>query len=122
MSISFWHRTCVHAAERIDLDMTLKAAAQPVLGRVPMIWLTTQRDATWVMLGLSSHTLSCNRMAALYQVVPEDHDKVMRWGDVMMAPSFQPLLPGARRLMAVRGTRPGVWAVSLQPLHVERCQ
>jgi hypothetical protein len=117
------HRTCQHAADRIDGGErygTLTVVAQVMLGRLPMVWLTSSQSATRVMLGLSSHTLECDRMEALYRVLPEDAAQVIRWGDLVREPSFEPYLPGARRLMAVRGTRPGVWGVSPTSIRVER--
>jgi hypothetical protein len=122
VATEWFHRSCRDGAERIDATLTLRPLPQGTLGRLPMIWLTSQHAATRAMLGLSSRTLSCDRMEALYRVVPEDADIVVRWGDLMRTPSFEPFLPGARRLMAVRGTRPGLWGISPSPLRVERIE
>jgi len=119
----WFHWTCSDGAAQIDKGErfgTLKPLPQVPLGRLPLIWLTSSRSASRAMLGLSSKTLTCDRMECLYRVLPEDVEKVVRWGDLIRAPDFAPALPGARRLMATRGTRPGVWGVSGQPIRVER--
>ncbi|QBI98138.1 hypothetical protein SEA_FIREMAN_55 [Microbacterium phage Fireman] len=117
----WWHRTCEHRAPKIEADgFLLRPQAHPILGNLPLVWLSSTPNATRAMLGLTSNTLECDRMAHLFKVVEEDESKIAWWGDVMRAPDMTPFLPGARRLMAVRGTRPGLWGVSADPIRVER--
>lgn len=118
--MTYWHYSCRHSAESIAETGILRPNAQPMLARLPMTWFTTQRTAPRAALGLTSVTLDCNRMECLYRVVDEDEHLVVRWGDLKMAPDFAPYLTGARRLEAARGTKPGLWAVALQPVRVER--
>lgn len=117
-----YHRTCRHAAEGIDSHGgILQPTPQPLLGRVPMLWFTTIASASRAALGLSSLTLACDRMERLYRVIPADEHLLIRWGDLKMAPQFEAYLPAVRRLEAVRGTRPGLWLVALDPVRVEPC-
>lgn len=116
----YWHRTCEHAAPRIDQTLLLRPNPQPMLGDMPLIWLTSASGATRAMLGLSSHTLGCDRMHALYRVVSEDEEWVVPWGRFTTMHSMADLRPFMRRLEAVRGTVPAVWAVSAMGLRVVR--
>ena len=119
----WFHRSCDHGARAIERSgLILRPQPHPLLGGMPLIWLTAQRSATRVMLGLSSHTLECDRMATLWRVLPEDTEHVATWADLKAAAWFEPFLVGARRLEAVRGTRPGLWGVAGAPLHVERVE
>lgn len=63
-----WHRTCSHAADSLgnhgELDPT-KTAIIAGLGQI--VWLSTNPDATRWDLGITSHTLDCDRMEYLYR-------------------------------------------------------
>lgn len=117
---AWWHRTCEHRFPRIEADgWVLRPQPHPVLSNLELVWLSSSATATRAMLGLSSNTLECDRMSHLLRVVPEDEGKIAWWGDVVRSDAMVPYLPGARRLMAVRGTRPGLWGVASEPIRVE---
>lgn len=118
--MTWYHRTCEHAAPQIVASgLILRPNPQSILAGSPLTWFTRSPSATRVMLGLSSHTLSCDRMSHLFEVIPEDEDKVMWWGDVKRTLAAEPMLPAIRRLEAVRGTRPGLWGVTGVEVRVE---
>jgi hypothetical protein len=116
--VSYWHWTCRHSAESIDTTLILQPHRQPLLANVPMIWFTSVQSAGRNHLGLTSNTLECDRMDRMYRVIEEDEHLVVRWGDLKRAPQFTGYLAGARRLESVRGTRPGLWAVAVEPVRV----
>lgn len=120
--IDWFHRTCEHSVAGIEEAGLLRPKPHPFLGNIPLVWLTSQRGATRAMLGLTSHTLDCDRMAHLYRVLPEDHERIDWWGDVCRDSRMVPYLPGIRRLQAARGTRPGLWGVTPFEVHVERLE
>lgn len=118
---AWWHRTCDHRAPKIEADgFLLRPQPHPMLGNLSLVWLSSSPNATRAMLGLSSNTLECDRMSYLYRVTPEDEGKVAWWGDIVRTGEMVPYLAGARRLMAVRGTRPGMWGIASEPIRVER--
>lgn len=116
--VTYWHWTCSHRAAKIAATGVLQPNPHPVLRDLPITWLTTSRLATRAALGLSSKTLSCDRMSHLFQVEEADEPLVLSWTELKAEPAFEDYLPMARRLEAVRGTRPVVWAVTLEPVHV----
>lgn len=118
--MGLYHYSCRHSADSIAATGILRPNRQPVLANLPLIWFTTLRTAPRTGLGLTSTILDCDRMECLYRVVDEDEHLVVRWGDLKMAPAFEPYLGGARQLDAARGAKPGLWAVALQPVRVER--
>lgn len=122
MTREWFHRTCEHRVGLIEEAGVLRPNPHPILGGIPLVWLTSQRSASRVMLGLTSHTLQCDRMAHLFRVLPEEDDHVVWWGDLKRLDWFEPFLVGARRLEAVRGTRPGLWGVAGAPVRVERLE
>ena len=67
MSGFLWHFCCRHSARRIGRYGLLLPHFQPVL-KHRLIWLTTDREASRVALGLTSLTLMCDRMERLYEV------------------------------------------------------
>lgn len=119
--MKFYHYTCLHGAERIEADRGLiKPNPQPVLGDLELSWFTTLPSATRAALGLSSRTLSCDRMGALFEVEARFERLILPWHEVKAQEGFVPLADAARRLEAVRGTRPNVWAVAGQPVRAHR--
>lgn len=116
---AWYHRTCDDRYVLIEEDgWTLRPYPQPVLRGMSLIWFSSSPASSRAALGLSSATLSCDRMAHLLRVVPEDEGKIAWWGDVMRADVMVPYLPGARRLMAARGSLPGTWGLASEPIRV----
>lgn len=110
----WFHRTCEHAAERIDAAGGLITVnPQPVLARVEMSWWTLLPSASRADLGLSSRTLRCDRMARLYEADPEDAPLILPWTKVRSE-----FGSAALRLEAVRGTRAALWGIALAPVRV----
>jgi hypothetical protein len=123
--MAFYHFTCSHAAEAIDLSGVLTPAPQIMLGRLPIVWVTPLRSARGSWLGMDlarQHLVTCNRMEVCYQVIPEDDHLIAWWGDLKRDPRFEDLLPAARKLDGARGARPGAWGVSSHPLRVMRAR
>lgn len=114
---ALYHYTCTHRAELIDpAGGVLMPTPHPLLGAQPLLWLTTSAAAHRAALGLSSHLLSCDRMACLYRLTDEHAEEVYSWAWVRAT------LPrsGVLRLEAARGARPALWWVSLIPQPAER--
>lgn len=113
-----FHFTCRHCAESIDRTLVLTPNRQPLLANLPLIWFSTQLSVPRGALGLSSITLECDRMERVYRVIPEDEHLVVRWADLKRTTEFTGYLNGARRLEAVRGTRPYLWMVAVEQVRV----
>jgi hypothetical protein len=68
-----WHYTCQHGRDRIGKRGELRPNAHPwlpLLGRV--IWLTDDPTPTRDAVGLTSTTLTCDRMQYRYRVTETD--------------------------------------------------
>ena len=118
---ALYHFTCHHKAEQIGAMLgSIQPHRQPVLLDLSLSWFTSMPGAGRAALGLTSKTLECDRMEALYEVEPDDERFVMPWADLKRLDGFAPLIDASRRLEAVRGTRPSLWWVSLQPVRARR--
>ena len=77
-----WHYTCEHGVEGILTDGTVNPTLNPVLtdahgAPVTLAWFT-DLDTPWRdALGLTSHTLRCDRTA--YRFVVVEPEKCTRW-------------------------------------------
>lgn len=116
--MGYLHFTCHHSADSIDQTLVLQPHPQVTLNRIPMTWFSTQRNVTHVMLGLTMKTIECDRMERVYEVIEEDEHLLHPWAELKALPSFSPYLASARKLEAVRGTRPGLWLVAVEPVRV----
>lgn len=100
-----WHRTCDHAARSIEADGVLRPHHHPIVG-VALVWLSDRPDRSRASLGLTSRTLTCDRMRNLFRV--DADEAVVPW----------------LRWAADHGVRPGIlssgdprsWWVSEQPV------
>lgn len=106
-----YHYTCQH----IGAAGHLLPRPQPVLGGIALVWLTTDVRPSRASLGLTSHTLTCDRLAVRY--VTTDTDVVAWWPDVRR--HFHPdavdeLEHGAP------GRRPDLWWIAARPVAVTR--
>lgn len=66
---ALFHFTCSHARRVISYRGVLRPHPQPYLDNIPIVWLT---DLEWPdvgALGLTSHTLRCDRTENRYTVV-----------------------------------------------------
>lgn len=103
-----WHFTCEHAAIRILNDATLR----PQRGGLSLgIWLTDLPVPPRRALGLTSHTLRCDRMEYRFEV-PDPVD-VVPWL------VLEPAMPAAiRELSETPGAMPAHWFLTAFPQHV----
>lgn len=108
------HLTCRHGAARVTLAGAVIPQPQVVLGQMKLAWFTHVPNARQEALGLTSHTLKCNRTERRFRVL--EPEKVFRWNDI------RAVLPrdGVLMLESARGTRPEWWWVSQEPVAVER--
>lgn len=97
-----YHRTCSHRIERILSDGFLQPQVQPVL-RIKASWFSHAPWADRRALGLTSHTLTCDRMEFLLRVI--EPINVTPW--LMLRATLD--VDGVRQLERVRGTRPDLW-------------
>ena len=109
---SLYHYTCSHAAPLIKRDGLLKLHPQPLLGGMPLIWFTDMDAPDRAALGLTSHTLKCDRTA--FRVDVEAGDAIVRWF------AFARPLPieARRRLEFAPGVLPAHWYVSRSPYRI----
>ena len=112
-----WHYTCSHSADGIRADRELRPHPQVWLPE-PLVWLTDLDDAWREALGLTSHTLRCDRTEHRFQVL--DTAGVVWW------PTYARTI---RLAGAVRqgydqapGAQPVHWWVSTEPVPVRPAQ
>lgn len=117
-----YHYTCEHGAERIEYlsNGMVIPQRQPVLGDLHLSWFTSMPSAGREALGLTSKSLSCDRMEALFEVEPDDVGAAITWAEFKTQEAFAPLVAAGRSLEAVRGTRPALWLVAAQPVRARR--
>jgi hypothetical protein len=106
-----FHYTCDHRIEAIRRDGQLVPNWHPLLGE-ELVWMTSA-TASREALGLTSHSLSCDRMA--HRLVVPEPVKALPWHEVV------PFLPraGVMALQSARGIRTQTWWVSSVPQVVE---
>lgn len=119
-----WHWTCEHSRDRIGDTGTLLPAATlaperfrvleglPWVWQARFVWLTDLPYPDRLALGLTSHMLTCDRMAHRYRVT--DPSQCHRWTKVR-----RPFAADASRNLEVPGTLPRHWWVSTEPVPVE---
>jgi hypothetical protein len=109
----FFHLTCRHRAGKVTIEGQVVPQPQPVLGDMALAWFTNMPNARNVALGLTSHTLKCDRTERKFLVL--EPEKLFRWNDI------RAVLPreGVIALEAAHGTRPEWWLVSQEPVRVE---
>ncbi|OKI47276.1 hypothetical protein [Micromonospora sp. CB01531] len=114
-----YHFTCEDGAQGIAECGELRAFPQPLLGR-RLIWLTDLDAPNRLALGLTSHTLGCDRTA--YRVTVDV--EAQRWTDYVRELP-RPDRRHARLLAASPGALPMHWLVLAEPvpvLSVERAR
>lgn len=107
--MTLWHRTCPDSAEMIGDRGILIPHRHPLVG-APLVWLADRPGRSRASLGLTSWTLSCDRMAALYRV--DDHEAAIPW---LLWASDHGVKPGL-----LGSGDPRCWWVSGSPLSAER--
>lgn len=107
-----WHFTCEHAAASIDRSGILLPNPHPLLPEIgPVVWLTNWRTAGRDALGLTSETLTCDRMEVCYSVIAP---LAVPWAWVR-----DDLDPEAVAALE-RFSRPETWRLSLVPVSASR--
>ena len=109
---TLYHFTCEdHGAPGIRK----KGLAIPHRGMTPtpVVWLTDDPDATREELGLSSHSLTCDRMQVLFAA--EGCRRAMPWREYK---ALRGLMIGVRELLEVPGCDPAKWWVCERPVLV----
>lgn len=108
------HYSCEHGAEQIrKAGFVVVPQQQIVLGNPTLSWWTHVPNPPRAALGLTSHSLSCDRMDHRFRAL--DGSALFRWNDVRHVFPRQ----GVLRLEAARGARPAYWWVSTEPVEVE---
>jgi hypothetical protein len=112
-----YHLTCRHRAGQIILAGEVVPQPQPVFGMLAdarLSWFTHVPNARNVALGLTSHTLTCDRTERKFRVL--EPEKVFRWNDIRAVLPQDAVLA----LESARGTRPEWWWVAQEPVRVEQ--
>lgn len=113
MATEIYHFTCQHRAHKILETGLLQPNPQPVLGDMELSWFTHVPGASSRALGLTSHTLTCDRRERLFRVT--DPAAVFRWNEVRAVMPRQ----GVLMLEAAPGAMPAFWWVAQGPVTVE---
>lgn len=117
MATELIHLTCRHGERGIvAAGMLVKPHPQVVIGNMELSWFTHVPNARNVALGLTSHTLKCDRTERRFRVL--EPEKVFRWNDVRAVMPRESVV----LLEAGHGTRPEWWWVSQEPVLVERVE
>lgn len=108
-----WHFTCDHFATQIVAVGALVPHRHPYfpsLGRV--VWLTSQPNPERYLVGLTSDTLDCDRMAHRFRVT--ESDQCLWWPDVrdLMRAARQPGFDAATVRAFEYGRAPETWWLS----------
>lgn len=109
--MKLYHHTCAHSAEKIRAERWLKPWRQGQLGDVELVWLTDLDTPDRNALGLTSHTLKCDRTEYRVTAVTSD---AQRWV------SYARTLPleTRRSLELEPGALPMHWWVCLLPVPI----
>lgn len=110
--MKLYHFTCDHSIKGIRRDGVLRPWPQPILGE-SLVWFTDMPDATRDQLGLTSPSITCDRMAHRFDVDLAELD-ALYW------PFYARDIPRNRReaLEGTPGALPAHWWVSTQPVAV----
>jgi hypothetical protein len=112
-AMSLYHYTCRDGFEQITKAGFIRPTMHPYLSRA-VVWLTDLDTTDRRALGLTSYSLSCDRMEYRFEV---DEELAVHW------PKFFASLPKEVRASAVElcyadGVRPSHWFVSEKAIPV----
>lgn len=117
MTTEVFHLTCPHgAAKIIEAGLLVIPQKQVVIGDMELAWFTHVPSAKKVALGLTSHSLKCDRTERLFRVL--EPKKLYRWNDVRAVIPRRAVV----ELEAARGTKPEWWWVAQEPVLVEEVE
>lgn len=99
--MKLYHYTCSDGVRGIERDHLIRPHPQPILNDLRLSWFTDLMPPDRNALGLTSHSLSCDRTRWAYEVDP--------WGIVPWIEYRKRLREaGMRRQVSVLETAPGV--------------
>jgi hypothetical protein len=102
--MKLYHYTCEdHGRPGIERDGYLRPNIHPLLGEA-LVWATDLDEPFREALGLTSHSLSCDRTACRYEVQP--------WSFVPWHRYARRLYVEQREALEIPGTMPRHWWVS----------
>ena len=110
--MKLYHFTCDHALRKIGTDGGILVPHVDFVVGVGVVWMTHDPHASREALGLSSHTLACDRMFARFEI-PDPEDAVP-WS------AIRSNYRHARILEGTKGTRPDLWWLSRLPQRTAR--
>lgn len=103
-----YHFTCRDAAPRIVQCGELLPRPQVQLDGTKLVWLTDLESPNRYEIGLTSHSLDCDRMEFRFEA---DIDEPVRWVDYLREQPRDVRLTG-RYLAMATGAKPMHWFVS----------
>lgn len=110
--MTIWHYTCDHRADGIRADRLVNPNPQPALGGTALSWWTDLGTEHRYETGLTSITLTCDRMAHRYAVADPAH--LVHWPVAARALR----VPRHIRDELEDGRLPAHWWVALVPVAV----
>jgi hypothetical protein len=112
-TLILWHFTCDHGARLIGRRGLLTPHRHLLMPQLPpMVWLTNLAQPARDDVGLTSTTLTCDRLAHRYRVV--DTSTAQRWASIRHRAPLDVVLD-----MEAYG-RPSTWWVSFEPVRADR--
>jgi hypothetical protein len=111
-----WHFTCSHSVASIELLGSLRPHPHPLLD-VSLVWLTDLDQPFREALGLTSHTLMCDRTEHRFEVL--DTATAVWWPSYARATKVD--RQTCRALEMADGVMPAHWWVSAAPVPARRC-
>jgi hypothetical protein len=112
--VRLYHFTCRDAAPRIIGCGELRPHTQVQIGGTALVWLTDLERPNRYEIGLTSHTLHCDRMEFRFEA---DIEEPVRWVDYLREQPRDVRLTG-RYLAMTSGAKPMHWYVSTEPVGV----
>lgn len=122
--VRLYHFTCDHGAKGIERDravvpLSLMPEAASKVDRIDvadrwlldLAWFTDLPTPDRLEIGLTSHSISCDRLSHRFEVEPRG----AIWWPVKMRDLRVPL---ARALSMTEGARPAHWWVASQPMRL----
>lgn len=111
-AVRIWHYTCDDGAEGIRRDGIVKPNPHPLLGGLPISWWTDLDPSHRYEIGLTSDTLTCDRMAHRFEA--KDWTLLDYWPTYARTAK----VPRAVRDELEDGRLPAHWWISLAPVEV----
>lgn len=111
-----WHFTCSHSVASIERLGSLRPHPHPLLDWVALVWLTDLDQPFREALGLTSHTLKCDRTAHRFEAC--DTRSAVWWPSYARAHKIDRQV--CRSIEGAPGAMPAHWWVSSKPVPARR--